>query len=177
VALATTVGLRAWLNPPPSAAMVDAVRQHAEWVATMPTPIRELLDLLVLDKQSFAAGRARPAELTAVLGSYCDGPRHESLLTLSGSAVIITELAKRAIERLEGGLDGSRDLYEAASAIAHLGVLLELSAARYWCASPDSIVRWRQAVDRIDAETTEERAFWDEYVSRVRRGLALLDPG
>lgn len=99
VALTTSVGLRTWLSAPPTEAMAEAVRQRTDKVETLPKPARELLELLIRDEQAFGAARTRSAELVALLGRYCDGPRYEALLSLPGSEDVIADLAKSHVLR------------------------------------------------------------------------------
>jgi hypothetical protein len=176
-ALATVIGLRVWLHAPaPSQEeLVELLDRRRDWLSTLPAGARRALEELEREKNALRRGRARTPAVAGVLGTYCDGPRYETLLAVPGSEVIVAELAKEAAERLDAALEDASDLYEASVAGAHLGVLLELSSAGYWSAAREPIARWGQAVDRIDAETKEEREFWDEYVSRLRRGLALLE--
>jgi hypothetical protein len=172
--MATTVGLTTWLLAPIPDRYVEAVRNHQDWVATLPNPARELLNHLADERQTATAARSRTAALTEILGRYCDGPRHEALLTLPGSKKVIEELANAAAERLEDGLQSAADLYEASSAIGCLGVLLELAAAGYWSAEREALKEARLNIARLDKETPDEREFWDDYLARVRRGLRLL---
>jgi hypothetical protein len=174
-ALGTGVGLGTWLNAPASDATIDAVRRHPDWVAALPGPARELLERFTRDANAFADGRSRPAELTELLGSYCDGPRYDPLLSLPEGRSVIEDLASRAVEGLGARLDAASDAYEMSPAGAHLGVLLELAVAGYGSPDRTRIAEWRRAVDRIDRNTSEERDFWDGYLARFRRGLSLLD--
>jgi hypothetical protein len=174
VPMATTVGLTTWLHAPTSDRYVEAVQEHQAWVATLPKQAQELLNRLVRERQAFTEPRSRPAVLTEILGSYCDGPRHDPLLTLPGSEKVIEELANAAAERLEDGLQSSSYLYEASNALGCLGVLLELAAAGYWSPRTKALKELRLNVDRLDEETRDEREFWDDYLARVRRGLRLL---
>jgi hypothetical protein len=174
VPMATTVGLATWLKAPTSDRFVEAVRQHQDWVSTLPKPAQELLRRLVHERDAFSTPRARSAELTEILGRYCDGPRYDALLALPGSAKVIEELGNSAAERLEDGLRSASDLYEASSAIGCLGVLLELAARGYWFPRRAALKECNLNVERLDEETTGEREFWDDYLARVRRGLRLL---
>jgi hypothetical protein len=79
--MATTVGLATWLRASTSERMAEAVQQHLDWVGTLPEQAQELLGLLLRDPESFREGRARSAELTEILGGYCDAPRHDALLS------------------------------------------------------------------------------------------------
>lgn len=173
-ALATSIGLRAWLCWSLTDAIVEAIDAHRDGVDGLPPAARELLQLARTDERQFSSARSRSAELTEILGSYCDGPRHAALLTLPGSDEIIRALAESAAERLGDGLATAGDLYEAATPLAHLGVLLELHDAG--CASPtlEQINAWRTSVQRLDAATEDERAFFDAYVARIEAGLARL---
>ena len=174
VPLATTIGLATWLNAPTADRYVEAVREHAEWVTALPQLPREQLHRLAGDREAFTKPRSRSTELTEILGRYCDGPRHDALLTLPGSEKVIEELATSAAERLEDGLRSATHLYEASSPIGCLGVLLELAARGYWSARRDSLKEWQLNVERLDEETRDEREFWEDYLVRVRRGLRML---
>jgi hypothetical protein len=174
IEMATTVGLTTWLHAPTTDRVVEAVREHSDWTSTLPAPARALLHRLVREGEGFTESRSRSPELTAILGRYCDGPRHEALLTLPGSNRVIDGLANEAAERLEDGLRSASDLYEASSAIGYLGVLLELAAAGYWSPRLKALKEWRLNVDRLDEEARGEREFLDDYLARIRRGLRLL---
>jgi hypothetical protein len=174
VPMATTVGLATWLDGATSDRFVEAVRQHADWVSTLPKEAQALLQRLVTEPEAFAGPRSRTAELTEILGGYCDGPRYDALLTLPGSARVIEGLANAAAERLDDGLRSASDLYEASSAIGCLGVLLELTGRGYWSPRRAALKEWKLNVDRLAEETPGERGFWDDYLARVRRGLRLL---
>jgi len=174
VPMATSVGLAAWLHAPISERIVAAVREHADWVSTLPDPARQLLLRLSREPHSFTETRSRSAKLTEVLGRYCDGPRNDALLTLPGSRSVIDSLGSDAAERLEDGLQSSSDFYEASRVLGCLGVLLELTTAGYWSPGPKALKEWRRNVDRLDEDTRDEREVWDDYVARVRRGLRLL---
>ena len=174
VPMATTVGLVTWLRPAAAERVVEAVRQHQDWVTTLPEQARELLHRLVRDPESFSKPRSRSPELTEILGGYSDGRRYDALLTLPGSEKVRAALGTAAAERLDDGLRSASDLYEASSAVGCLGVLLELATSGYWSPLRKGLKEWRLNVDRLDEETRDEREFWDEYVSRVRRGLRLL---
>jgi hypothetical protein len=43
-----------------------------------------------------------------------------------------------------------------------------------WTVPADTLDRWRLGIDRLDSATREEREFWDEYMLRLRRTLALI---
>lgn len=179
VALATSIGLRAWLCWSRNDAVVEAIETRRDWVDALPTAARELLQVVCSDERRFAGGRSRPAELTQILGSHCDGPRYAPLLTLPGSEEIIRSLAVTAAQRLGDGLETAADLYEASTPLAHLGVLLELDDAGHAFVTPGEIAAWRRALRRIDAATEDEREFFDAYVARAEAGLARLakEPG
>jgi hypothetical protein len=174
VPMATTVGLATWLRAPTPDRFVEAVREHQNWVSTLPKQAQELLHRLLREPEAFTEGRSRSTELTEVLGSYCDGPHFEPLLALPGSEKVIEELGNAAAERLEDGLRSASDLHEAQSAIGNLGILLELAARGHWSPSRKALKEWRLNVDRLDEETGDQREFWDDYLARVRRGLRLL---
>jgi hypothetical protein len=174
VPLATTIGLATWLHAPTSEEMVEAVQQHMDWVVTLPKRAQKLLQYLVQDPESFSGPRTRSAELTEVLGSHCAGPRYDALLTLTGSQDLINELGRGAAERLEDGLRSASDFHEAASALGCLGVVLELAAHGYWSPPREALKEWRLNVKRLDKKTSDERDLWDDYVSRVHKGLRLL---
>lgn len=174
VALATTIGLRAWLCWSATDAIVEAIETRRDWVDARPSAARDLLQLVCTDERRFACGRSRPAELTEILGSYCDGPRHAALLTLPGSDAIIRGLVESAAQRLEDGLASAGDLYEASTPLAHLGVLLELHDAGYASPTLEQTASWCRSVQRLDAATEDEREFFDAYVARVEAGVARL---
>lgn len=173
-ALATTIGLRAWLCWSLTDAILEAIGAHRDGMDGLSPAARELLQLVCADERRFSSGRSRPAELTEILGTYCDGPRHDALLTLPGSDAIIRGLAESAAQRLGDGLASAADLYEAATPLAHLGVLLELHDAGYASPTLDEIASWRRSVQRLDAATEDEREFFDAYVARIEAGLARL---
>jgi len=174
VALATVVGLRAWLDGP-SESLERAVRKHTALLPRLPKPARELLELLLRDGEAFARPKARSDRLKEVLGEYCDGPKYDALLSLPGAEVIIADLVKRAAEGLDDRLDSARDGYDVSAAGAHLGVLLELATAGLARPPAARVKHWRRAVERIDEATAEEREHFDAYFARFRRGLSLLD--
>ncbi|HEY2516151.1 MAG TPA: hypothetical protein VGI39_35010 [Polyangiaceae bacterium] len=174
VGMATTIGLTTWLRPAATERLVEAVRQHQDWVTALPEEARELLQRLVRDPESFSMPGSRAPVLVEILGGYSDGHRHDALLTLAGSEKVLEELGAAAAERLDDGLRSASDLYEASSAVGCLGVILELATAGYWSPVRKALKEWRLNVDRLDEETVDEREFWEDYLSRLRRGLRML---
>jgi hypothetical protein len=87
---------------------------------------------------------------------------------------VVWALGVGAAERLDDGLRSASYLYEASGAGACLGVILELAIAGYWAPRHKALKEWRLHVDRLDEQTWDGRELWDDYVSRLRRGLRLL---
>lgn len=174
--LPVVIGLQAWLQGHVADGTVEALRAREAWLVTLPKAVREPLELLLRDHGAFVARHSRPPEVIEVLGTYCDGPRYDALLSVPGAEAVIAELAASTVERLDDLLVSSPDLYEASDAGGYLGVLVELSVAGHWSAPRGAVNEWRRHFDRVDAETTGEREFWDDYVAHVHGALKLLNP-
>lgn len=172
--------LYAWMDPTGFAHHVEPLREalaaREDLLPALPADVQTALSALLAAPERATEATSRAAEVRAVLGGYCDGPRLDLLLRCPGAEPAIAALA----EDLAGGLDAlfaaKIDLYEAAGDLAALGVILELSHAGLWRPTPARVETWRAGLAAIDKATRSERGFWWKYVARVRRGLDLLAP-
>jgi len=177
--LVAQIGLHVWLrgfigDGDELRARVDAVPEES--LARLPEDTRAALADLLADPEGATEEGSRSKAVRAVLGGYCDGPRIDALLRFPGAEVVIGELLARALQRLDGALAGKGSLYEVATGLAALGIVIELKQAGLWTADPARVDRWRVGFTAIDERTTEERGFWWKYVRKVRKGFDLLAP-
>ena len=172
------IGLVAWMQPvvlsmyPEQVA--EAVRRISGELGTLPPETRAALEQLLADPKQTSERDDRPETVAAAIGGYSSGPRIDALLRFPGAETVIAELAERAAGRLDDALGGDEDLYEIASDLGALGVLVELCEAGLWRPGRERLAAWRAGFAAADQVTDEERGFWDRYVGRVRAGLDLL---
>lgn len=175
------IGLVAWLEPVSlSVASGDlraAVDRVADGIAGLPEATRSALAEVLADPEKASERSSRTSAASAAIGHASCGPRIDPLLRFPGAQPVIAELAECAARRLDASLGGDEDLYEIASDLGALGVLIELGEAGLWHPAPERLAAWRAGFDAADQRTTEERGFWDRYAARVRPGLALLATG
>ncbi len=173
-----SIGLVAWLQPVILSVHPDDVRAAVERVRgdleTLPAETRAALAAVLEDPEKTTVPSSRTEAVREAIGGYSSGPRIDALLRFPGAESVITELAERAACRLDDALSSGQDLYELATDLGAIGVLLELQEAGLWRAGPERLARWRAGFDTADKSTTDERSFWDRYAQRVRAGLTLL---
>jgi hypothetical protein len=115
--------------------------------------------------------RDRSPEVAAVTGDYRCGWRIDEIFSLPGATEVVRTVAERNATTLDRVLRADATFYE--HQLTELGVLtifteldVRQPAAR--------VEAWVRGFDAIDARTTDERGFWDEFVGRVRPAFALL---
>jgi hypothetical protein len=177
--LAVGIGLRVWMASsslePHSGEIRAALQRHEAWLAELPEEARKALcDIADNPKAASERRGSRTPEDRAVLGTYNEGPRIDVLFRVQGADDVIREVADKCIAHLdEVTRHEDADLYEIAGDLAPLGVLLEMRAVGVRVPRA-KIKAWQAAFRRMDESTDAERAFWDKYVARVKRGFARL---
>lgn len=163
--LAVGIGLIRWFTPSYLADRVEQIRGSAHLDA-VPKPAKQRLQQLVDDPQADPVG-ARSEEVEDIVGRA--SARDDDLLRIEGGQPILDAFAERVSTVVDRDLQDDEDLDEVAGMLAPLGPLLELKVA--FGKTPDGarLARWRAAFDQVDANTPDERSFWDRYVARVRR--------
>ncbi len=179
--LVAQIGLLAWLRPDAlthaAGDLQATLAALASSLAGLPEATRAALQSLLADPEAATTTGSRGAEVEAVSGGYSDGPKIDALLRFPGAAPAIEALGERAARCLDRALAGKGDLYELASDMAALPVIVELGQAGLWSPTLARVATWRAGFDASDRATKSERGFWRKYVRRVRRGFELLAPG
>jgi hypothetical protein len=177
--LAVGIGLRVWMAPASvehhGDEIRDALRRHESWLAELPEDARAALHEIASDPKGVCERRAsRTPEDRVVLGTYNDGPRVDALFRVPGADAVLRDVAEKCIAHLdELTRHEDADLYEIAGDLAPLGVLLEMRVVGVRV--PRAKVKaWQAAFGRMDEATDAERAFWDKYVTRVKKGFTRL---
>jgi hypothetical protein len=177
--LAVGIGLRVWMAPTSlelhGEEIRGALQRHEGWLAELPEEAREALREIASDPKGACERRgSRTTEDRAVLGTYNEGPRIDALFRVPGAHEVIGDVAEKCIAHLdELTRHEDADLYEIAGDLAPLGVLLEMRAVGVRV--PRAKVKaWQAAFRRMEESTDAERAFWDKYVTRVKKGLTRL---
>lgn len=178
--LVAQIGLLAWLRPiavtHADGELEARVAALGDSLAALPEATGAALRALLADPEAATTG-SRSADVGAVSGGYSDGPRIDALLRFPGAAPAVEDLGERGGRCLDLALAAKVDLYQVASAMAALAVIIELSQAGLWSPKLARVATWRAGFDAIDRATKSERGFWWKYVARVRRGFELLAPG
>lgn len=164
--LAARVGLTLWLAPGVLGAMIDEGELADEVarfdLATLSAPIRARLRTLAKGSAEDLPAGTRSEDLGSSLGTGADGPREALLLEMPIAKRMMHELEDRCATLLDAVEVAAFD--ESFEEFAPLGLLAVLGAR----VERGRVAGWRQAFDRCDALTTDERAHWDEAVERVR---------
>ena len=181
--LISVAALCVWLNPPISFdhKLMTALQKEHQSQKSLPSPVHELIDRWVKDPEAFEKNASRSEEVKQILGNYCDGPRHDVLLDLPETQIIIGDL----IQLCEGQLDkmfetitnldddaDDADTFE--GTIANMGVLLELAWVGRYHPSTKTLMNWYKKAQRLDKTTHDERDFFDEYFPKLYQCLELL---
>lgn len=145
------------LSPPESAMLSERARATLKRIAESPEEALE------------SGTRARLAEHTDLLGTYSDGPRFEELFSAPGTDAFIAEISETFMAHLDV-IPTDEDLHDHSGDLAPLGLLLELGVR----VEPSRLNEWFRRFEVLDAKTTEQRDFWDDYCSKVRRIFELL---
>jgi hypothetical protein len=173
---AAGLGLRMWILP--SSLQVDAeetrriIDSHQYWIDAYPVPVRELLARVRADPVAMTERRHRSDGLREIIGDYSDGPLEPALFSVEGTTGVLGELRDACVRHLDD-LTAQADLYELAGDLAPLGILLELSTIGL-LPRVGQVARWKRTFDLVDAETRDDRDFWDGYARNVRAGFKLL---
>jgi hypothetical protein len=166
-------GLKLWFGRCEPKEFARAVEKKASEVTKLPKPLFNQLAEIAQRPESFNNKRSRKPEHDAVLGGYCDGFRIDPLFALPEVKTIVATVGERCAARLDQVLTGSRrvSLYE--DQLTELGVLLELTNIGLF-QDAARVARWKQGFAEMNALTTEERNFWDEYSPKVENVFSLL---
>lgn len=109
-------------------------------------------------------GDSLPPDLARWIGRHLRGVRP---LLVGGERESLVLACRRRLD----GLTRAPDLYRAADLLgAPLALLLAADAQ----VDAATLGRWREAFQRADAATGDERDFWDEYAGNVRAALDRL---
>lgn len=109
-------------------------------------------------------GDSLPPDLVAWIGRHLRGIRP----LLQGEE---RESLVRTCRARLGSLQRAQDLYRASDI---LGAPLALLLAAEDRVEPELLRTWREAFDRADVATTDERDFWDEFSANVRAAFDRL---
>lgn len=172
------LGLLAWLLP---SHLSTAIEHHRGQFKAVPSDMAEwsddtltAIEALLADPEAATQERGREAAATEAIGGYSNGPRIEPLLRAPGGQAVIEALAAHAAAHLDRSLARPSTLYELAGDLAALGVLIELATAGFSRPAPARVAAWRAGFEASYRRTPQERSFWDEYATRVKRGFDLL---
>ena len=180
VEVTVRIGLLAWMNPVSLTHDKDAVLREidefSDELPQLPQATRAALETLLADPEEATKVGSRKPEVHAVLGGYCDGPRIDALLRFPLAKPVIDAFGEAMAKRVDAALAGNDDLYNVSRSLAPLGVILELASAGLFQPAPLRVSNWRTGFIAADKATKSERAFWSEYVKRVRPGFDLLAP-
>ena len=148
------------------------IERKSKEVIKLPKPLFEALSNVAQRPDSFKVHRSRKAEHAAVLGGYCSGYRMDPLFDLPETRALTQAVGERCAKRLDSGLSNQKTtLYE--DQLAELGVLLELTNVGLF-RDTARVERWKQGFSAMNARTTEERPFWDEYAACVDELFVML---
>lgn len=181
VALATRIGLAAWLNPVAVGYTNEDLNERFEALSKdfdrLPQETVDALEDLLEDPDSATKQGSRKAEAAYVIGGYSDGPLIDALLRFPGAKPVIEAFGEQMAKDLDDTLKpiGRTGLYEIAGALATLGVLVELAVAGFYQPAPARVEQWREHFAIIDKATKSERGFWWKYVRRVHAAFDLLE--
>lgn len=178
---AAHVGLLAWLHPVTIACHAEELLEKKRAIETqlsaVPDETREALDTLLATPEKSTEKGSRSSTAHAIIGGYSDGPRIDALLRFPGAQPVIDEIGEIAAKTLDSAFAPKTTLYEITSAMAALGVLVELAEAGFFQPARERVIRWRADFDIVDKATKSERGFWWKYVRRAHAGFELLAPG
>lgn len=147
------------------------IERKSKEVIKLPKTLFEALSNVAQRPDSFKVHRSRKAEHAAVLGGYCSGYRMDPLFDLPETRALTQAVGERCAKRLDSGLSNQTTLYE--DQLAELGVLLELTNVGLF-QDTARVERWKQGFAAMNARTTEERPFWDEYAACVDELFVML---
>lgn len=182
--LVTGFGLLMWLE-------TYELKRHAErlaallrskdaWLRQVPLGVREQLERAVEKPAELdSRGEDHPPDVAYALGNGKAGVFAPELFAFPGASEVVAGLVASAVAVLDeaerhGAEVGDGSLYQLSDPLGALGLLLELLP----CGGRVpriKVAEWRAVVERANAQTGDEREFWDAYVARVRKGLDLLE--
>jgi hypothetical protein len=171
--LLTSWGLRLWFGQCDPKEFARGIERKAKDVVKLPKPVFEALSNIAQRPDSFKVHRMRKPEHAAVMGNFWGGYRMEPLFQLPETRAITETVAERCASRLDKAFKEKKKAPLSEDPLAELGVLLELTNVGIF-QDAARVERWKQGFAEMNALTTTERPFWDEYAARVTPSFAML---
>jgi hypothetical protein len=151
------------------------LQRHTKALTKLPPALFELLATMTKSRSLANDRRDRSPEVGTVTGGYRCGWRIDEIFSLPGAVEVVRTVAERNAATLDRVFASTKlTFYE--NELTELGVLTVFTelGVRHPVARVDA---WARGFDAIDARTTDEREFWDEFVGRVRPAFTLLREG
>jgi hypothetical protein len=171
-------GLQLWFGCTDGGRFMKALQRDTRELTKLPKPLFAALVELTANPTIGARdspGReARSPKVEAVTGPYRDGWRIDAIFELPGALDVVRGVAERNAVALDKRLSPpakDTDLFECV--LTELGVLTVLTELNVRHA-PDRVDAWERGFDQVNAATTAERPFWDEFAARVKPAFAML---
>lgn len=164
-------GLRLWFGQCEPKEFARGIERKAKDVVKLPKPVFNALSEIAQRPDAFKAHRSRKPEHSALIGDSSGGYRMEPLFELPEVRAVTETVAERCAARLDSAFKKKHSLPQ--DALPELGVLLELTNVRLY-QDAARVEKWKTGFAAMNARTTEERPFWDEYVARVEKLFPLL---
>lgn len=166
-------GLRLWFDQCTPQEFSKGLERRSKELIKLPKPLFAELASIAQRPREYDRRGSRSAAHHAIIGGYGDGYRIDPLFAYPGAREAVTEVAERNAARLDkvSNAKSKRTLYE--DQLPELGVLLEFTTVGVF-QRPERVEAWRARFATMNAATTEERAFWDEFCGRVEKVFPLL---
>ncbi|MDP2273953.1 MAG: hypothetical protein Q8N23_02710 [Archangium sp.] len=166
-------GLRLWFGQCEPREFARAVERKSKDVVKLPKPVFDALSNIAQRPDSFRGHRSRRQEHTAILGGYCGGFRMEALFTLPETREIVQKVADRCANRLDGVFKAKQKAALTTDPLIELGVLLEFTNIGIFQEAP-RVEKWKKGFAEMNALTTDDRGYYDEYATRVDKLFTML---
>ncbi len=169
------VGLQVWFGRIDGKAAMKSLQKDTRELTKLPKPVFQALTELTSSPESAKSKSNRSAEVSKITGLYASGWRIDPLLELPNVAPVVERVAEaNAVKldaRLTAALTSKRELPQ--EPLVELGVLTVLTerGIKHSAARVDA---WAKGFAALNERTTDDRKFWDEFVTKAQAAFKLL---
>jgi len=166
----TSRAVELWFGEIDGSVFARSVERRSKEVIHLPKPLFNALSEIARNPKMTAKG-SRSERHRQVLGPRANGFRIQPLFAMTEVTALLEPLSETLAARLDRAFKSRNMLSE--DGLSELGVLLELTNAQVF-QSAERAARWEAGFMKMSERTTEDRPFWDEFVSRVRPSFSML---